>query len=553
MSYISPSTTITLYKGVPLDNTYEHTLYFSGVDKQNSYFDGLKGKKFTEQTYQRVHRNRIRLSVCADDVYNYNYLRFQNAAFGTKYFYAFILSCEYVNNVVCEISYQIDVMQTWAFDYDLMPSFVEREHSATDELYEHTLDEGLSFGDYVIAEKFEAGFNKYCVCMWCTTSPDGNTIYLGDSRTNLFKGVGRLQYFPEEPKIPYDNWLPASQFYEDIRSYTTGGRSENVISVNIQPDISDMSPYADLPEIPGVSDYLKSKDIYAKNVTFETSNDNCFEGYKPKNKKLYSYPYNLLSGTTFDGNPVEYHFEYFNDNTPNFWFFASEAPNFELICYPYNYKGGYLNADEAITLSGFPQCAYAIDSYKAWLAQNSGKIIGSMVGTGVSLLMSAAGSIAMPAAAGAISGVGGFAAAGTMGSGDLTSTATSAISSAANLVGTMYDESRKGYIPRGTQGSSSLISSDQLDFHFFHYSIRAEYAKIIDQYFSRYGYACRQNKVPNRNVRKNWTFTKTVDCTIKGNVPSDDMATIKAIYNKGITFWRKPENVGDFTLDNSCL
>ena len=50
-------------------------------------------------------------------LYNCNYLAFQNASFGGKWFYAFIDSVEYVNNVTSEVTYTIDVMQTWHFQY----------------------------------------------------------------------------------------------------------------------------------------------------------------------------------------------------------------------------------------------------------------------------------------------------------------------------------------------------------------------------------------------------------------------------------------------------
>ena len=40
--YIEPNTTIKLYSGVPLDNTYNHTLYFASESEQHSYFSVSK-------------------------------------------------------------------------------------------------------------------------------------------------------------------------------------------------------------------------------------------------------------------------------------------------------------------------------------------------------------------------------------------------------------------------------------------------------------------------------------------------------------------------------
>ena len=82
-------------------------------------------------------------------------------------------------------------------------------------------------------------------------------------------------------------------------------------------------------------------------------------------------------------------------------------------------------------------------------------------------------------------------------------------------------------------------------------SIRQEYAKIVDEYFTRYGYATKRNKIPNRNVRPHWTYTKTIGCTITGSMPADSARKICDIYNTGITFWNNPTELGNYSLNNS--
>jgi hypothetical protein len=66
-----------------------------------------------------------------------------------------------------------------------------------------------------------------------------------------------------------------------------------------------------------------------------------------------------------------------------------------------------------------------------------------------------------------------------------------------------------------------------------------------------YGYAQHIRKVPNRAVRPHWTYTKTIGCCVKGSVPADDMASICAIYDKGITFWKNGDEVGNYNLPNA--
>ena len=153
--YIAPNSTIVLLSGVPLDNTYTDTLIFENAQTQATHFlSNYTKKTYDYNTYQRVERKYIRLSESADNIYNYNYLMFRNTNYGSRWFYAFIKSIEYINNAVCQIEFEIDVMQTWHFDYELEQCLVERETSASDELFEHVYPEQVDYGDIVCHEQF---------------------------------------------------------------------------------------------------------------------------------------------------------------------------------------------------------------------------------------------------------------------------------------------------------------------------------------------------------------------------------------------------------------
>ena len=129
--YIAPNSTIKLLRNVYLDNTYTNTVYFVGSQAQAEFFSGKAKYTLSNYTYQRKERI-LRVGILADNLYDCNYLMFQNTAFGNKWFYAFITNVEYVNNEASNITFEIDVMQTWYFDYTVKPSFIEREHSASD-------------------------------------------------------------------------------------------------------------------------------------------------------------------------------------------------------------------------------------------------------------------------------------------------------------------------------------------------------------------------------------------------------------------------------------
>ena len=127
--YITPNTQLRLLYDIPLDNTYKNTLYFESMTQQINFFIGKTKLNFTELSYQRIDDGVLRIDVNPGDVYNCNYMMFQNTAYDNTWFYAFITNVEYVNNACTYIYYEIDVMQTWFFHCTLKESFVVREQT----------------------------------------------------------------------------------------------------------------------------------------------------------------------------------------------------------------------------------------------------------------------------------------------------------------------------------------------------------------------------------------------------------------------------------------
>ena len=90
-------------------------------------------------------------------------------------------------------------------------------------------------------------------------------------------------------------------------------------------------------------------------------------------------------------------------------------------------------------------------------------------------------------------------------------------------------------------------------FYFLGMSIKEEYARIIDDYFSMFGYKVDTVKVPNITGRAEWNFIKTVDCNADGNIPQEDLETIKKACNTGITFWHNPDHMYNYSLSNTIV
>ena len=87
-------------------------------------------------------------------------------------------------------------------------------------------------------------------------------------------------------------------------------------------------------------------------------------------------------------------------------------------------------------------------------------------------------------------------------------------------------------------------------FSFYKMSIKQEYAKIIDDFFSMYGYKVNEVKIPNVTGRTNWNYVKTIDANILGDIPQEDLQTIKNMFDNGITLWHNKDTFLDYSQNN---
>lgn len=502
--YIAPNTTIRMLKDVPLDNTYRNTIYFTTVANQTSYFQGKTKYTFANQNYQRVNRGALRIARKADDLYDCNYLMFQNTSYGNKWFYAFVVSVEYVNNETSEITFEIDVMQTWHFDYDLKMSFVEREMSVLDGIGDNLVPENLELGDYIYKDLgLTSLFNLYQIVIAATFDEN-----MDDATGGMYGGVfSGLHY------NVFASWESASSF---IAEATEQNKADGIVSIFMLPVAFTSDFQSTIPEVFNIERDKHISDI---------------DGYVPKNNKLFTYPYNLLYVTNNEGNVANYAFEYFNSEKCNFNVSGAMCCTPECMLVPLNYKGVEKNYNEKLTIGNFPQCAYTVDTFKAWVAQNQNQ-----------LALSAINAIGTTVAGGAAM----YASGGLVGSG----MALSGVQQIGSLVASVADKSTLPPHARGGGGSIINMANQIKGFQFYYAHIRREFAEIIDNYFSVYGYATHRVKVPNRVIRPHWNYVKTVNVSLTGSVPADDMARLRSIYDNGVTFWRNGDEVGNYALDN---
>lgn len=513
--YIEPNSNIRILKDVPLDKTFDHTIYFRNASAQATYFMGLQKYNLNNYTYQRVKRGYARVGIKADNLYDCNYMMFQNTSYGNKWFYAFITSVEYLNNECSQIEFEIDVMQTWFFDYSLDQCFVEREHSVTDKIGDNIAPESLATGEYVFNEytPMIENMGDICIIVAIVDVSGESSVVDGKIYDGIYGGATLWVYGVDK----------FNAINQKLTEYVQ--KPEAVVGMYVMP--KEFLPNGEIPENNKMVN--NDKAVNELHLDKAISTNDTLNGYKPKNNKLYTYPYNFYHVDNGGSASLSLRYEFFDSLQPVISIDCNVTQPITVSARPAGYKGTTELNTEIITLTNYPLCSWNVDTYSAWVAQNS-------------VLM----------ASGIGSALGGIAIGGLMGGvGGATSGTLSAISTITNLLTQDYQASIKADMIKGNAQGSLNVSAKKQQFYRGRLSVTSEYAKIIDDYFTRYGYSTKRLKVPNRNSRPHWNYVKTVGCTVTGSIPSDDMRLICSIYDNGITFWKNGSEIGNYSLDNS--
>ena len=531
---------------VPLTSDYIHTVRFKTHGEQSSYFQSRTilnpetgaEKRYTNFSYQRKD-NIIRIPDHYDSLISCNYVMYKNSAYSSKWFYAFVTDITYIDDGRTDLKIETDVIQTWLFDYDVKACFVEREHVDSDKIGEHTVPEGLELGDYICNKHTKAG---YCVdydmviVVGATKSPDGKNAK-GHLYNNIYSGVHYYTFA--------HNTEGANQLREWLDGYAGDGAAEAITCMFLAPKrLTQLNDdHTTTPSNMVDSHYINGSDTQSTINSIVDMTDETLQGYTPINKKLLTSPYRYLLVSNNAGCSVPFHFEEFRDDNKNIRspYFKIEGcicPGTSIRLIPLNYKGIGRNDEEGINLGKFPCLNWTSDAYTNWLTQN-GLNIGTSIGASV---LGAGIGIASAALAPATGGMSLLAGAASL---------TGGLSGVASTVGEVRAHSMQPPQSSGNLNSGDVVTATgNNDFHFYDMSIKAEYARIIDNYFSMFGYKVNRVKIPNLVHRENYWYTKTIDANIVGNIPMSDLQKIKECYNKGITFWTNPVNIGNYPVSN---
>ena len=123
-------TSLKLYKSIPFQRDYKHTIDFNNISEQKSYFNSIFKKDGSKQVNNFLYiddNRKIIVEGSKGEYINYNYLSYVNGD-NSKTYYAFIDKIQYVSEDSTEINFTIDLMQTYMFDYTLDECYIDRMH-----------------------------------------------------------------------------------------------------------------------------------------------------------------------------------------------------------------------------------------------------------------------------------------------------------------------------------------------------------------------------------------------------------------------------------------
>nr|DAP36196.1 MAG TPA: Major tail protein [Caudoviricetes sp.] len=517
------------------------TVLFNSRAEQESTIKGLCPHHYYDLQFVRIHgTNQVKVQEAYGVLANANYMILENSELDSKLYYCFVISCEYVNDSTCLLTFKIDEMQTYMFDWTLNACYVDREHVADDTPFLHILDEGFTPDIYIrdSLSPVYGGDAKICVNV-LDRSATGNSqlgSFIGGSFTggavavygttndNIHSLEFFLQAYEENPEAVQNVYMCPSRFFDTTEKPFKGGSVPAIANGGCK--VLDLS---------GEIFIVPQNDI---------------GGYEFHNNKMQCYPYQNLCIEGINGATLELKFEECKDKEHHRYTFQAlcYANNpVQAQIYPTNAEQS-VGAHQTLTINGFPVCAWSTDYFQSWFKNQFYPQQEIAERSSIRQELTGLASPFMSAASGNASGV----ASGVLMNSfntwnreeSINDTYEVATSVAKAKPPTSHGQTQTGLLRLGVSTSNQPLC------YAYRVTMGAEQAERIDKYFDRFGYRVATIKVPELHSRPVWNYVKTVDCNLTGTMPPGDQVAIRQIFNKGVTFFHKYEDLNKFNLKN---
>ena len=543
----TPTTNLRLLS-TPLESDYRNTLWFPNVAAQTNYFLGKTVKAYENFNYIKKD-NTITVPEEIDNLYNCNYIMYQNTNFGNKWFYAFIDRMAWASNSSTRLYVSTDAIQTWFFDITYYQSYVDRCHSDTDVAGDNIIPEdfsGIANGGYYQVGTQDLKPNMLAI--FSTTYTDGTPI--GSEKINgIFSGAG---YLTSPINI-------------------SGG----VATVNTW--LNTMVRQGLANAVSRIQQYPTNHDTvvtYAKHPThLDCVGSSGLTTYIPTNKKLLSGAF-ISAYVSLYGQEIEFNPEYIAGAQISVQIAVDQTTG-TVGAIVRNY-GSAQNSTMTVT-AVIPESTWAYNQYKNDYNLHSASNAIYRRRAGLDRGVNTANSVI--GVAGALADVTGAVVdmvtpsgiikdalnPTTTGISRLASAAQNAVSSAGNAytyIGgideitqdlTAISENYNAPAVGGVAQSNIFLAAQMTALSYGFKVPPLDIVKRIDKFLTVYGYKQSTYRTINTHARSSWTYIKTNGLNASGNFPDDDMNAIKRAFDKGIFFWSYTAIFGNFDQINNIV
>lgn len=608
-----PTGEIYLLSNVILSPTYENTIDFADRDEQFEYFSSFVSHNLGRNyTYVRKEREYISVSKTMLELEDVNYMIFKSKE-GERLYYAFVTNKRYVNDNMTEISFTLDVMQTYMFDYSWRPSYIKQAHvdrwtADHKPIYSKT-DEGLDYGtEYSVENGFR--IQQSTLCKWLLVSltdyseeegeghnTEGGTLNpVPTPFATFFVPVPLKAKADGSAYDVYVNGSPVATYNDLIKTMLAGTLGNRIQSISLL----SYNPFLYEGETLDDDNARINVLLDLVNVTFERRTFKYAGTATRPFLVLLTVPESLLIGaqTLARANwdigleetlPTSKEWEEIRKKP----YTTKRDKRFEskLLCAPYRYniltdwrnspivfKNEYMTTDKievkfTYGLSANAPFRYWIKDYKkdiegryTCLKQPLAlemPIISDKYATYMlenkNTIQANVTNASINAVAGTINGA---ISGGGMGGpkGAIFGAVSGAASGILNVSAMIRSENAKqtdlqakpDTILSSTDSGFS-INDKSTDIAFYRMRICCENEEIIAQIFNMQGYRVNKVDKPNTRSRTRFNYIQTVGANIVGSINQTDLMKIKSIYDNGITIWhytKKDFNPLDYSYEN---
>ena len=533
---------------VPWDMSYKDFRYYGSAAAAQTAIASKMQSSVSRNDYTYVRKdNAIKVPYNAEQLYQYNYCMFQNANYGTRWFYSFIVNVEYVNENTSLVYLELDVLQTWFYSCTMKACHVKREHVNDDTIGAHIRDEGLEVGELkcsYTAFLHNNESNSYLVAAHAAEPmrSGGYRNVAGALYTGFPSGLALTTFGGIENGIPQD-------FVDFMNALSDNGQQDAVAAIYVLPRWCMRS-------LVNKSDgygYWVSWDETARieDLSYNLGYGS-IDGYTPKNNKCYVYPYNKVTLGNMFGVESDLRMEYFSSpGTVTLQTVGTCEPNSPGCALPTNYNGVPRYVEGMVQLPPYATVSWVYQTFANAYGQSNAEIMGFKFNSMTELPYFNAALNGMQGLGNGVFGMlqgnvfGGFA-----------QGLTSELNTGRSIINISADLQRQMHQPNTARGGANstalLVAAASNALVLRRYTMRAEFARQVDDFFSMFGYLVCINKVPNITGRRSWNYVETDGMSLVGGAPSDVIAQIRGLFDNGITIWHT-DDVGNYTLDNSIV